>query len=672
MAGIPLSCRRPTPASTRERHGLPFRSSPIQGCGATGQQTAQKVLSCELFHIVMQRATVSVSRRVSGGLRGRLLAALSVLGVALFVLPNVQAQPAIIMDDAVALAVTSFGSLGSEYGGIYTSPSNCNTDAMLVRELATNFDALCGTNQGEGWGLAYDLGLATDTSCFAQASWNPTTSMPEPTVVSFTGDATSAQWILQCGTMQVTQTLGPVDGHPGIFRGDVHLLNVGPGISHQVMYRRFMGWGPFATGCCGTFTDLATFPLAAPPPESLVESGLANAVTGDPGVEPDYWIQGPPGGSDIARFYQQRQSVVWTLQFGTFLPGAWESFTFYYGVLPDEATARAPLAALGAQVYSLSYPGAGVAGGTPSAPSGPVALSALADLPHPIGPNPPPPPVAGLDWTFTDSGCATPVKFTDISTPAYAPIVAWEWHFGDGASSVEQNPEHIYRAPGEYGVVLIVIDENGLSASFGTTIVVPQQRTCEAGGQSNETQPRPPHDGADEDLQTDAEGDGIPDRLDNCPSVSNAAQRDTDDDGQGDSCDQDADNDGLADDEDNCPLIVNPGQTDFDGDGYGDACDADADGDKVSDGMDNCLHLANRSQTDEDGDGIGDDCEIHIALISDAAARPGNLPNERRGVEVASRPDNNPMSSGLAIGVSLGAAALLAVVAPRMRGRKQQ
>lgn len=45
------------------------------------------------------------------------------------------------------------------------------------------------------------------------------------------------------------------------------------------------------------------------------------------------------------------------------------------------------------------------------------------------------------------------VQFTDISlnTPT-----EWLWRFGDGASSKEQNPTHIYEEPGKYTVTLIV------------------------------------------------------------------------------------------------------------------------------------------------------------------------------------------------------------------------
>ncbi len=58
----------------------------------------------------------------------------------------------------------------------------------------------------------------------------------------------------------------------------------------------------------------------------------------------------------------------------------------------------------------------------------------------------------------------------------------------------------------------------------------------------------------------------------------------------------DADGDGVADSLDNCPSVANPGQEDADGDGVGDVCD-------------NCPSVSNPSQTDTDGDGVGDACE---------------------------------------------------------------
>lgn len=44
-------------------------------------------------------------------------------------------------------------------------------------------------------------------------------------------------------------------------------------------------------------------------------------------------------------------------------------------------------------------------------------------------------------------------------------VVDWEWHFGDGAISYEQNPTHTYVVPGLYEVSLTVTDNHGMSVT---------------------------------------------------------------------------------------------------------------------------------------------------------------------------------------------------------------
>ena len=58
----------------------------------------------------------------------------------------------------------------------------------------------------------------------------------------------------------------------------------------------------------------------------------------------------------------------------------------------------------------------------------------------------------------------------------------------------------------------------------------------------------------------DADGDGVCDARDDCPTASDPSQLDRDGDGRGDACD-------------NCPADANADQSDVDGDGVGDVCD---------------------------------------------------------------------------------------------------
>lgn len=51
------------------------------------------------------------------------------------------------------------------------------------------------------------------------------------------------------------------------------------------------------------------------------------------------------------------------------------------------------------------------------------------------------------------------VQFTDTTVSSEA-IVSWLWRFGDGSTSTEQNPAHIYRVPGLFSVSLTVTTAN--------------------------------------------------------------------------------------------------------------------------------------------------------------------------------------------------------------------
>ena len=64
------------------------------------------------------------------------------------------------------------------------------------------------------------------------------------------------------------------------------------------------------------------------------------------------------------------------------------------------------------------------------------------------------------------------VMFSDLSTDANNDIASWDWNFGDGASSSEQNPSHTYAAAGTYDVTLTVTDATGESSTMTSSVSV--------------------------------------------------------------------------------------------------------------------------------------------------------------------------------------------------------
>jgi gliding motility-associated-like protein len=54
------------------------------------------------------------------------------------------------------------------------------------------------------------------------------------------------------------------------------------------------------------------------------------------------------------------------------------------------------------------------------------------------------------------------VQFNDLSL---GDIVSWEWDFGDGSTSHEQEPKHRYQQTGFYTVTLSVMDEFGCTST---------------------------------------------------------------------------------------------------------------------------------------------------------------------------------------------------------------
>lgn len=80
-------------------------------------------------------------------------------------------------------------------------------------------------------------------------------------------------------------------------------------------------------------------------------------------------------------------------------------------------------------------------------------------------------------------------EFKGLAYTNTHPIASWQWYFGDGGTSTNQNTNHNYTIPGNYPVKLIVTDINGCKDSIITNITAslltmdagPADTICSAG-----------------------------------------------------------------------------------------------------------------------------------------------------------------------------------------------
>ncbi len=81
------------------------------------------------------------------------------------------------------------------------------------------------------------------------------------------------------------------------------------------------------------------------------------------------------------------------------------------------------------------------------------------------------PPIASFTYS---SVSATETSFTDTSTdPDGGTIIGWYWEFGDGLTSIEQNPTHVFeQGEADYTVTLVVMDNDILVNETTMTVHV--------------------------------------------------------------------------------------------------------------------------------------------------------------------------------------------------------
>lgn len=76
-------------------------------------------------------------------------------------------------------------------------------------------------------------------------------------------------------------------------------------------------------------------------------------------------------------------------------------------------------------------------------------------------------PAAAFTADITEGVAPLQVQFTDNSTlNKDDSITGWNWNFGDGATSVEQHPQHVFTEQGSYSITLTVTSSAGKSGTL--------------------------------------------------------------------------------------------------------------------------------------------------------------------------------------------------------------
>ena len=96
----------------------------------------------------------------------------------------------------------------------------------------------------------------------------------------------------------------------------------------------------------------------------------------------------------------------------------------------------------------------------------------------------PPSPTADFSATPTSGFTPLTVQFSDLSSHA----ATWLWDFGDGNSSTEQNPSHIYTTAGTYEVSLTVTNSQGDDTKIRSDYIVVTAPPAPTAAFSSDTQ----------------------------------------------------------------------------------------------------------------------------------------------------------------------------------------
>jgi|WetSurMetagenome_2_1015567.scaffolds.fasta_scaffold03974_5 hypothetical protein len=256
---------------------------------------------------------------------------------------------AVIETSQIALGVMDAGNLIYDpYGGGGDAPYDGIGAAGLYFFWSGN-EVLMSGCYCEGWGVADAL-----TGRYGQAGDD--FGYDNIVVDSFTTTPTSAVSVVrvldpdtEAGVFKVTH-----DFHPSLtdylFECTVTIQNISPA-TVNAKYRRVMDWDMMPGGGPWEVVTLKR--------NGATKVGLTNNngfAEGNPLSDPQWPYEVPYTTGDFVDYGPADQGAQFNLNFGMLAPNQSVTFTFYYGGAPDQISAMAALAQVGAEAYSLAKP----------------------------------------------------------------------------------------------------------------------------------------------------------------------------------------------------------------------------------------------------------------------------------------------------------------------------
>jgi len=81
-------------------------------------------------------------------------------------------------------------------------------------------------------------------------------------------------------------------------------------------------------------------------------------------------------------------------------------------------------------------------------------------------------PSANFTYSPSDPSIKDVIAFLDTSVDEDGTISSWQWDFGDGVTSTDQNPSHQYSDKIEYTIQLLITDNDGFTNTIEQTILI--------------------------------------------------------------------------------------------------------------------------------------------------------------------------------------------------------